>query len=115
MTDMSETFGEPIFVYTAKQAVDDGVLVHPYPERWPWLLVTREVFTAIEEKEDGRTLNQKLVPFLQDAIMIVQAGKKKDPSEYLWTKGMEGNVTGQTVWLQLNDAGGFTVMFPHEY
>jgi hypothetical protein len=44
--------------------------------------------------------------------MIAQAGQKKDPNEYLWTKGLEGNVTGQTVWIGMNEKGGITLMFP---
>ena len=29
-----------IFSYTADQAIEDGMLVHPYPKRWPNLLIT---------------------------------------------------------------------------
>jgi hypothetical protein len=113
---MDETFGEPISVYGAEQAIEDGVLVHPYPDRWPWLLLTIGVHAAIEEAIKGteRTYDQAAVPLCQDAIMIAQAGQKKDPNEYLWTKGLEGNVTGQTVWIGMNEKGGITLMFPEE-
>ena len=37
------------------------------------------------------------------------------PDEYLWTKGLEGNVTRNKLWIALNDAGGITIMYPEDY
>ena len=35
-----------IFSYTSEQAIEDGVLVHPYPKRWPNLLITQKIHTT---------------------------------------------------------------------
>jgi len=42
--------------------------------------------------------------------MIVKA----NPDDYLWTDGLEGNVTGKMVWIGGNSSGGLTLMFPEE-
>lgn len=105
-----------IFSYTSEQAVEDGVLVHPYPKRWPWLLITASVHGAIEDaiKDTQRTYEQALVPFLQDCIMLVQGDMERDPNKMKWYDVLDGNVTGRNVRIGLNDMGGFTVMFPED-
>lgn len=107
-------FGSPISSYTSRQAIADGVLVHPFPERFPGCLLTIGVHAAIETVQDQRTYAQRAIPLLQDAALIVLAGLKRDPDETLWTRGLYGNVTGREVWIGLNDLGGFTLMFPEE-
>ena len=52
-----------------------------------------------------------MIPLLQDALMICKA----KPNDHLWTKGLEGNVTGKDVWIALNERGGITLMFPEDY
>ncbi len=113
---------EPIATYTADQAIEDGVLVVAAPDQFgPKLLVTRAVFNAVwpealldreaDVDEDGRTYLQKMVPLLQDALMVCRA----NPNDHLWTNGLEGNVTGKDVWIALNERGGITLMFPEDY
>ena len=137
MTDMIETFGEPISMYTSDQAVDDGMLVEAAPDQFGTsLLVTRAVFDAVwppelvldalepgepdtsrqPRHEDGRTYLQRMIPLLQDAAMIAQAHAKRHPrwGGEIITKGLEGNVTGQEVWIARNDRGGLTLMFPSD-
>jgi len=110
---MDEMFGEPISSYSAEQAVEDGVLVYPYPDKFKFLYLTRAVHDAIEAAIEGseRTYDQAAIPFIMDAAMVAQA----KPDDYLWTDGLEGNVTGSKVWVQLNEKGGLTIMFPEDY
>ena len=96
-----------IFSYTIEQAIEDGVLCHPYPKQWPWLLVTQNVHLACKNQE-GRTYDQCLIPLLNDCIMQVRS----NPREQMWT--LEGTVAG-VVWVVLNEKGGMTVMTPDEY
>ncbi len=106
------------------------MLVEASPETHPNVLVTRAVYDRIVEVEgwtwvpaadgDGEELSctptgyrQRVVPLLMDAAMIVTGCT--DPEEYLWTEGLEGNLTGKDLWIARNDAGGFTIMFPEDY
>lgn len=98
---------EPIFSYTAEQAIEDGVLYHPYPTRWPWLLVTQSVHTDCNG-QTGRTYDQCLTPLLMDCIMAVQGGSRDFPVV------LEGTVAG-TIWVMPNEKGGLTVMKPEDY
>lgn len=97
-----------IHSYTAQQAIEDGVLFHPYPERWPNLLVTQSIHTDCKHQK-GRTYDNALVPLLIDCILAVQANPKKEPPIVL-----EGTVAG-TVWIMPNELGGMTVMKPEDY
>lgn len=99
-------FGEPIHSYTADQAIEDGILHHPYPQRWPWLLVTNSVHADCND-QTGRTYDQCLVPLLMDCILAVR-GKKDYPVV------LEHTVAG-TVWIMPNEKGGMTVMKPEDY
>jgi hypothetical protein len=108
---------EYISKYTAEDAINDGSLLHPYPERWPWLLITIGIHAAINEVDDGRTYEQKLVPLLQDCIMQVQrliaAAKRRGEEPNVPVK-LHHTVAG-TVWILPNDKGGMTILFPSEY
>lgn len=97
-----------IHVYTAQQAIKDGVLVHPYPDRWPNLLITQSIHTDCKSQK-GRTYDQALVPLLMDCIMKVQADRKKEPPLVL------NHTVAGTVWIMPNELGGMTVMKPEDY
>lgn len=99
---------EVIFRYTSEQAIEDGVLYHPFPQRWPWLLITASVHAACSSDE-GRTYEQALVPLLMDCIMEVKGNPSEDR---LWT--LDHTVAG-TVWIAVNEKGGLTVMKPEDY
>ncbi len=94
--------------YTSEQAIEDGVLFHPYPKRWPNLLITQSIHTDCNHQE-GRTYDQTLVPLLMDCIMAVQANRKKEPPIVL------NHTAVGTVWIMPNELGGMTVMKPEDY
>ena len=97
-----------IFSYTSEQAIEDGVLVHPYPKRWPNLLITQKIHTTCENQE-GLTYDQALTPLLMDCIMAVQA--KKNPDFPIVLK----HTVADEVWIMPNEKGGLTVMNPEDY
>lgn len=97
--------------YTDEDAIEDGVLVRPFPEKAPKILFTAAVHAAIEAVNDGRTYAQKAIPLILDAARIV--GRRVN--DRLWTEGLEGNVTGQDLWIGRNGLGGLTLMFPSDY
>ena len=98
-----------VYAYTTDQAIEDGFLNHPYPDRWPWLLISANVAMACEEDEH-RTFDQKCVPLLMDCIMQAQAEKLSPTNDLLV---LEHTVAG-TVWIRPNDKGGMTVLQPIE-
>jgi hypothetical protein len=97
-----------IHSYGSDQAIQDGVLYHPYPTRWPWLLVTQSIHTDCKGQE-GRTYDQCLMPLLMDCILAVKATKGVE-----FPVVLEGTVAG-TVWVMPNEKGGLTVMKPEDY
>lgn len=99
---------EIISSYTSEQAIEDGVLYHPYPKRWPNLLITQSIHTDCNHQK-GRTYDQTLVPLLMDCIMAVQANRKKEPPIVL------NHTAVGTVWVMPNELGGMTVMKPEDY
>ena len=111
------TMTEVIYSYTDKQAIEDGVLVQPIPDKDPRLLMTTALYERLKEVAIKRDLeiHQVTVPLIMDAVLIVKKGLTKDPDEYLWTEGLEGNASGQDVWIQKNGTGGITLMFPSDY
>lgn len=108
-------FGEVISYYTSEQAIEDGVLVHPYPVKFPWLLLTRSIHCAIEDAIRGsdRTYDQATIPLMQDAVMLARANPPLTAG-HVWTDGLLGNVTGGPVWVGLNEKGGLTLMRPED-
>jgi hypothetical protein len=107
----NDLFGDVIYEYTEDQAIEDGVLVHPYPELWPWLLITPNVHAACTGKP-GRTYDQCLKPLLMDCISAAQDAHRSQRQRPPLV--LEGTVAG-TVWIMPNDKGGMTVMWPEEY
>ena len=114
---------DEIFEYGTDEAIKDGVLHHPYPARWPWLLITNSVHADCENKgrtydqaltdceNKGRTYDQALTPLLMDCLMEVKA---KKPAHEDFPLILENTVAG-TVWIMPNEKGGMTVMKPEDY
>lgn len=113
MKATEDPFGPVIYKYTSDQAIDDGLLCHPYPDKFPGWCFTAKVHAALEIVADDRnvTYAQVAIPLLMDAAMIVRAR----PGDHLYTKGLEGNATGSDLWIGQNDIGGFTIMDPSDY
>ena len=110
--EVSDLFGEVISTYTEDQAIEDGVLVYPFPNRWPWLLITNSVHAdCVAKSKKGRTYDQALIPLLMDCIMETQSQMKRDPQCDLVV--LENTVAG-TVWIRPNSKGGMTVMKPSD-
>ena len=115
MHEENPFFGlEPISVYSTEQAIEDGYLIHPYPERWPCLLITSGVWESVVEeiRKGQRNYDQVLVPLLMDCIMQVQKLMRKHPEGVSFAK-LKHTVAG-TVHIKPNDKGGMTVMLPEE-
>lgn len=113
MTTLEEIFGEPISVYTDEQAIEDGVLIHRWPEKWPWLLLTNSVdvdAAAIAETR-GVKLDAVLVPLAMDAVMEVRRVMKSNPRCDLVE--LEHTAVG-TVYVRPNSKGGLTIMKPED-
>jgi hypothetical protein len=102
-----------ICCYTEEDAIEDGVLVHPYPEEWPWLLCTASVFADCErEAEKGeRTLDEVLLPLLADSIRAVRGAMSVRPDCDLVK--LDETVAGD-LWIRPNAKGGMTVMKPSD-
>ncbi len=103
-------FGDPIFSYTAQDALDDGLFQQPFPNEYPGVLLTESVSVACNNSKDGRTFKQCALPLVMDAVMAVKA--TKNPEDGFWK--LEGTVAN-TVWIFPNELGGITIMKPEDY
>jgi hypothetical protein len=97
-------FGEPISVYTDKQALEDGLLVaFPGPGRVN--RITRAVFDHFT-REMGPGVTD--VTPLTGAIRAILELAPNDG----WRTG---TYQGKSLWLIPNEIGGLTLMFPEDY
>lgn len=105
----SEDHPDVIFRYTLDQAIADGVLEHPYPKRFPYLLITDTVSGMIDQvcEADNRQREHVLLPLMHDCVMQFRA--KPDSLVVL-----EHTAVGK-VWISPNDRGGLTIMKPEDY
>ncbi len=108
------TNADLISVYSTDQAIEDGVLHHPYPSEWPWLLVTDAVWKSAQNVSLNRRVDFRdvLRPFLGDCILAVQYAMRQTPDVDLVK--VQGTCVG-TVWVRPNDKKGMTVMFPEDH
>ena len=107
----SEFWGEPINKYTSEQAIEDGALAYPMPEKFPNLLLSASVHADCESQE-GRTYEQCVVPLVMDVAMQMNALAEKGKPDFPVV--LENTVAG-TVWAMPNDMGGITLMKPEDY
>lgn len=101
---------EVIHAYTVHDGIADGSLHHPYPERWPWLLVSAGVHHACSN-QPNRPYAHALDPLLVDAIVAAQAALARGPIER--PLELHHTVAG-TVRIAPNEMGGLTVYTPDE-
>lgn len=125
--EILDLFGAPIVSYTEDQAIEDGILHHLWPNRWPWLLVTNTLLAECERVALGRVkgrkpsewdleattdeINTVLIPLVMDAIMETQRQAKLNPRCDLVE--LEHTAAG-TVWIRPNAKGGMTIMKPED-
>lgn len=104
-----------VSIYTCEQAVKDGVLIHPYPKRWPWLLISIGVHQDCSKMDAGRNYDQCLVPLCMDAIMAAKAAQEKQRKGKTVSLPLilEGTIAGR-VYVAPNDRGGLTICKPEE-
>jgi len=105
-----------ILSYSDDDAIADGMLVHPYPEKYPYLLLTAAVFAKCERvaKERGAELKTVLMPLMMGAVLRMRQVRRLEDKERLVTDGLEHTAVG-LVWVALNASGGMTIMFPEDY
>lgn len=107
---MFSSSNDIIYTYSALDAVNDGLLAEPYPERFPRLLITRRITQACSE-QPGRSFDEALVPLLIDAIVAVKAAIARGGPRPPIT--LEHTVAG-TVNVYPNELGGMTLTTPGE-
>ena len=121
--ETKDIFGEPIYVYTREQAVEDGFLVEIAGAKHINLM-TNDVFTKcieafiitdIEGKVirgfSAKALMKKLVNRIEQAIY--QQVQKEEAVAGDWFYSVEAS--GWKFFVAQNETGMFTVMFPSEY
>jgi hypothetical protein len=114
---MSGTFGEPIYVYTAEQAVADGALVRVPAElsRAP-IYLSRALFEKVEVPA-GMEGTQDLMGRMADVVHMARlAFSCGDPQDMMRTNIQvilqdHGLVTAWGVI----DGAGLTLMLPEDY
>ncbi len=106
---MDEVFGTVISVYSLEQAIEDGVLVEVFKNRWP-------------ELSGGKPIVATSHLFSQVSL----AGLLEIWNEYVdWRKNImptlpeedqlfATTMNGKKVWL-LEDGQAFTMMYPEDY
>ena len=108
--------GAVVFSYTARDAINDGVLFEPYPKRWKNLLVTSSIHhdCARENVDDKRSYDQRLIPLIIDCIGKCNVNAIKNDGKLDAPVVLNGTYCG-TVWVMENGLGGLTVMKPEDY
>ena len=117
---LTEIFGEPIYTYTSDQAIQDGQLHHPYPDKFPNLLISDGVLNKLTEdlidretrEWDTLKFDQRCIPMLMDCGWAIRAALLKDKEETLVI--LEHTAAG-TIWMGPNEKGGWTVYLPSEH
>lgn len=110
---MFEDF-DSVYSYSIDDAIADGSLIQPYPDKLPWLLITPGILEASKVAsgfEDVET-QQVLIPLLLDAC--IEAKRQSETGAEAIHVILEGTCAG-TVWAMPNEMGGLTVMLPSEY
>ena len=108
--NLEDIFGEPIYVYTDAEAIEDGFLV-AVPGEGGVNRATRAVFDHFASpigasQAVGSVMN--ITP-LMDAICAML---EIVPDKHGWRTG---EYQGITLWLIPNEVGGLTLMFPEDY
>ena len=79
---MEEFFGEPIYSYTAQDAIDDGILTHPYPEDFEGLLLSINVAAVCNPEGkpwEEPDVKERFTELLRQALIAVSGKYSFDP------------------------------------
>lgn len=114
--DSESPFGEIIFSYTSKEAVEDGILFDLHSvkgcERLPINYITTNLMGKGYFKEDCKGLN---IANLQDLIVqCLIALKKRLESDFVELSVELPSGERETVWMKPNEDNGWTVMLPED-
>lgn|SRR3989338_2383402 len=113
---MSELFGEPIFVYSARQAVEDGILMkNPSEEFEECDLITTNLWNFIERlcKTTILTEPQELLDcIMKQARRLYVKGKFSGDNDrnFFVMKSR-----GKPIWFVRNENQKLTGMLPEDY
>jgi len=126
MNELTEYFGEPISVYTSKQAEEDGVLfnvttINPEWKKGLFNYITMTLMSLgyiDEDKEEEYKINiPNIIDLLNQAREIVRM-KSRNFSEPDWF--YEGTIElpsgkQQQIFMKQNETGQYTIMLPSDY
>lgn len=101
--------GEVISSYTLQQAIEDGVLVPIFEDKWPQL--SGGVPIVATDHVCGRINDQRLRRVWDDFVVWKRDVEPGLPeADRLFTT----KVYGDTVWV-IEDGTAFTIMYPEDY
>ncbi len=102
---------EMISSYTCEDAIEDGSLYHVYPDKFPWLLVSANVFISCQT--NGELQDTKLIPLIMDAHFLASGPKGyRDLDDFPIL--LKNTVAGD-VYVSPNEKNGLTIFTPQEY
>ena len=105
---MDEEFGEVVSVYSLEQAIEDGVLVEVFKDRWQQLsggkpiVATAHLFSHVSLADLFGIWNE-YIDWRNLPPMIPE-------EEQMYITEMDG----KTIWL-LEDGAAFTMLYPEDY
>ena len=120
-SELKDFFGEPVFVYTAEQAVEDGILadigrINPVWKSGIFNHVTANLL------HKGYVKNEKIdLPCLQDLLqqaldIVNRKSKEQEEPDWLYTGEIElPSGMKQEIFIQQNETGKYTLMLPEDY
>jgi hypothetical protein len=114
---MSEIFGEPIYTYTAEQAVEDGLLVRvPAELSRPPIYLSRALFELVKVPA-GMEGIQDLMGRMADVVNMARLAFSGGDRENTMRKNIRVILRGHgtvKVWGVI-DGAGLTLILPSDY
>lgn len=113
LTDLTEMFGGVIHKYTSYDGISDGFLHEVYPEKYPKLLLSDDIVSAIQkEASDMRSFDEICIALVLDIVMMSKAKKVQlMRGDFV---SLKYTVAGD-IWIRANDIGGLTAYTPQEH
>lgn len=115
-------YGQPVFVYTSNQAVEDGILfdvtaINPAWAKGLFNYVTTNLLGRGYMDRDGKINIPNLLDLMNQANQIVRK-ETKDFTEFdsFFSGPIElPNGQQQMIFMACNETGKFTIMLPEDY